>query len=135
MWMVGTSSAISWFKAGGWHRHELIDDLVHQSQSMILAPVLQSAPAQSGEHGRDTAPWAMVTSNKSCGPPVNLLNLVDVLVKIRVPRRRTVLHSTADERVIGNGLGLLGTIFQVPPDEVESIAGFPGNSVNLLFPE
>ena len=131
--MVSTSSAVSTVDVSGWHCHELLDNFEHQGESEVLSSVLQGAPAQLGEHG--SAPRAVVTNNESCSPPVELLDLVNVLGIIGVPYRCAVFNGTVDERVIGDGLGFLGTVFEIPSNEVEGVAGFLRDGIYMVFAE
>ena len=68
-----------------------------------------------GEHGCDATPPTVVTINEFCGPPVDLVNVLGI---IRVSCGCTIFNSTMDEWVIGYGLGLLGTVFEIPSDVV-----------------
>ena len=133
--MVSTSSAISRVESSGRHCHELLDDLEHQGEPEVLSSVIQGAPAQLGEHGSDAAPLAVVSNNESCHPPVDTLDLVNVLGIIGVPCKCAVFNSAVDERFIGDGLGLLGTVFEIPSNEVEGVAGFLRDGTYLSFPE
>ena len=47
----------------------------------------------------------------------------------------TILNSAADERVIDDGLGLFGTVLVGLSDEVEGVASFLRDGIDLLFPE
>lgn len=105
------------------HDGFIIDDLAQHSQSCHLPTVLKRGPLKFVDHVGDTGGVVVSVDDKPGRSSLDLLDLVDVGLRVGVPYCAGVLQNGTDEGLVRSFLEVRGADLEVTPQEAKGLIG------------
>ena len=84
-----------------WHYfHVTRVNFIKRCQPCCFSAGFKSRPVESSEHLCNAACLLMIIADKSCGSPLDFLNILDMLFGVRVPDRCGIFYIRADQHFV-----------------------------------
>ena len=122
----------------GWYYQESVCSFVEICQALVFPSGFEGGPLEVVHHGGDGTTLMVGTHpvwGKVSSLAVDVLEFINVFLKVRIPNCPKLIQSRTHQRVARNGLRFLGIVGYVTANKVEGSTHFPSYGTGVSIPE